>query len=109
MEICRIIKVSELNDINFDSLGVHWTTNPEKATKHINPDNEDSFWLYAKIDNSILWGDFTSNDYSSYPGLESSGENGEFEVTVTPGSKIIVTEVYDESQECVLENINATI
>ena len=109
MEVCRIIKVTELSDINFQSLGIHWTTQPEKATKHINPDNEPSLWLYAEIDESMIWNDYSVSDNSDYAGLESNGEKGEFEITLRPNTNINIIEIYDVDQNCIAENIEGTI
>jgi len=109
MEVCRILKVSELSEINFSSLGIHWTTRPEKATQQINPDNKPSLWLYAEIDDSVIWNDHTSEDHIYHAGLESNAEKGEFEVTLRPGSSIKILEIYDENQICISYNIDSII
>lgn len=112
MEVCRILKVSELSEINFDALGIHWTTKPEKCTQQINPDNEPSLWLYAEInesDESIIWNDHTSADHTYYPGLEENRHLGEFEVTLRPGSKITILDIYDEDQESIAQNLDASV
>lgn len=109
IELCRIIKTDDINDIDFDNLGIHWTTTPEKAFMQINPDNEISFWIYALVDKSSIWDDYSQEDVKYYPGLETNREKGEFEVTLRPGSVVEVTEVYDEDQNLVKGNFKATI
>jgi len=110
MEVCRIIKAENLEDINFENLGIHWTTKPEECHRHIVQNGETSFWIYAEIDEeSMIWDDYTNADCAEYTGLETNGEAGEHEVTLRPGSQIIVIEVYDENQECVMNETKATV
>ena len=109
MEVCRIIKAEKLEDINFENLGIHWTTKPEESHRHIVQNGEASFWVYAEIDESMIWDDYTSDDIAEHPGLETNGESGEHEITLRPGSEITILEVYDENQECVMREAKGEV
>lgn len=109
LDLCRIIKAENISDIDFDNLGIHWTPTPEKAVLKINPDNEPSFWIYAIVDKSSIWDDYTPDDVKHHPGLETNQEIGEFEVTLRPGSVVDVTEVYDEDQNLVMGDFKAKV
>ena len=104
MELVRIITAESLESIDLNNLGNHFTTEGNEAAiamslDHLSADAQEGeiFYIYVEVDEKDINNEATKKSNEYHP-LEK-------EVVTNNNTAIRITEIYNEAQEVVAENI----